>query len=163
MSKTFKGIVCMSANRVIGLDNKIPWNIPEEMQFFKKITLGGNLIMGRKTYESIKRTCLPFRDIYTLTNFNKYGWTKSEFNFKEGKSCTYIINNLNDLPEKDIWVCGGLSIYNLLKNNLSELYISTIKGVFEGDTVLPNGFEDGFCKKELILDEKNFFVTRYFN
>jgi dihydrofolate reductase len=152
----------MSANRVIGLDNKIPWNIPEEMQFFKKITLGGNLIMGRKTYESIKRTCLPFRDIYTLTNFNKYGWTKSEFNFKEGKSCTYIINSLNDLPEQDFFVCGGATIYSQLLSQISEFFVSKLHENYEGNVFMPP-FEHLFKKQEVILKSDKFETIRYFN
>ena len=52
---SFEAIFAMSQNRVIGKDGKIPWHIPEDFKFFKEITLGHRVIMGRKTLESIKK------------------------------------------------------------------------------------------------------------
>ena len=53
--KRFKAIVAMSVNRVIGKDNKLPWHLPEDLRWFKKLTTGNVIIMGRKTFESIGR------------------------------------------------------------------------------------------------------------
>ena len=52
-TKNFKAIVAMSLNRVIGKDNKLPWHLPEDLRWFKKLTIGNVIIMGRKTWESI--------------------------------------------------------------------------------------------------------------
>ena len=65
-SKNFKAIAAMSENRVIGNTGDIPWHLPEDFKWFKKTTMGGILVMGRKTYESIGRP-LPGRDTYVLS------------------------------------------------------------------------------------------------
>ena len=55
-------IVAMGSNRVIGKEGKMPWHIPEELQSFKTITTGSNVIMGRKTFESLGNKPLPKRE-----------------------------------------------------------------------------------------------------
>jgi dihydrofolate reductase len=161
MSKTFNGILAMDEARNIGFKNHLPWGKEySDLKFFKETTWKGNVIFGAKTFASLKSGGLPNRTLYVLTHFNPYGYNRSECNFVAGRSCITIINSLDDLPDGDFWICGGLSIYNLFRPKMSELYISTIKGVFEGDTVLPVGFEDGFDKKELIKENDKFKIVR---
>ncbi|MBR1843638.1 MAG: dihydrofolate reductase, partial [Opitutales bacterium] len=50
---TFKAIAAMASNRVIGRNNRLPWNLPEELQHFRQTTLQQTLLMGRKTFESM--------------------------------------------------------------------------------------------------------------
>src|SRR3989449_7648634 len=64
--KHFKAIAAMSLNRVIGQSNKIPWHLPEDFKWFKKMTTGQVIVMGRKTFESIGRP-LPDRSIIVLS------------------------------------------------------------------------------------------------
>ncbi|HSX19586.1 MAG TPA: dihydrofolate reductase, partial [Gammaproteobacteria bacterium] len=59
-------VAAMSQNRVIGVNNKLPWNIPEELQHFKHLTMGKPMIMGRKTFDSIGRRLLPGRKTIVL-------------------------------------------------------------------------------------------------
>ena len=59
-------VVAMADNRVIGKDNKMPWHLPDELQYFKKITLGKPIVMGRRTFESIGRP-LPGRKNIVLS------------------------------------------------------------------------------------------------
>src|SRR5688572_2445495 len=66
MPKKFKAIVAMSLNRVIGKDNKLPWHLPEDLRWFKKLTTGNVIIMGRKTWDSIG-TPLPNRESIVVT------------------------------------------------------------------------------------------------
>ena len=66
MSKHFKAIVAMSLNRAIGKDNKLPWHLPEDLKWFKKLTTGNVIIMGRKTWESIGKP-LPNRESIVVT------------------------------------------------------------------------------------------------
>src|ERR1041384_5288384 len=66
MDKSFKAIVAMSLNRVIGKDNKLPWHLPEDLRWFKKLTMGNVIIMGRKTWDSIGKP-LPNRESIVLT------------------------------------------------------------------------------------------------
>jgi len=64
-------IAAMANNRVIGLDNKMPWHLPADLQHFKKVTTGKPVIMGRKTFESIGRP-LPGRRNIIITRNNDY-------------------------------------------------------------------------------------------
>ena len=64
--KHFKAIAAMSENRVIGAGNKIPWHLPEDFKWFKKMTTGNVIVMGRKTFESIGKP-LPNRETIVLT------------------------------------------------------------------------------------------------
>ena len=64
--KHFKAIAAMSLNRVIGVGNKIPWHLPEDFKWFKKMTAGNVVIMGRKTFESLGKP-LPKRINIVLT------------------------------------------------------------------------------------------------
>jgi len=64
---SFKAIAAMSINRVIGCQQQLPWRIPEELQWFKQVTLHQTLLMGRKTFESMGCRPLPQRKIYVLT------------------------------------------------------------------------------------------------
>ena len=66
MSGKFKAIVAMSLNRAIGKDNKLPWRIPEDLRWFKKLTTGNVIIMGRRTWESIGKP-LPNRESIVVT------------------------------------------------------------------------------------------------
>src|ERR1041384_5335318 len=64
--KSFKAIAAMSLNRVIGAGNRIPWHLPEDFQWFKKMTTGHVVVMGRKTFESIGKP-LPHRETIVLS------------------------------------------------------------------------------------------------
>ena len=65
-------IVAVSQNNVIGLDNQLPWHLPEDLQYFKSVTMGKPILMGRKTYESIGRP-LPGRTNIVITRDSN--WT----------------------------------------------------------------------------------------
>src|SRR5579859_6942896 len=69
-TRHFKAIAAMSENRVIGRDNKIPWHLPEDFKWFKKMTTGQVVVMGRKTFESIGKP-LPNRTTIVLTRSNQ--------------------------------------------------------------------------------------------
>ena len=64
---SFKAIAAMSINRVIGCQQQLPWHIPEELKWFKQVTLNQTLLMGRKTFESMGCRPLPQRKTYVLT------------------------------------------------------------------------------------------------
>ena len=66
----FEAIFAMSQNRVIGKDGKIPWHIPEDFKFFKEITLGHRVIMGRKTFESLNKKSLVGRENIVISRQN---------------------------------------------------------------------------------------------
>src|SRR3954466_8943955 len=95
----------MSLNRVIGNGNKLPWHLPEDFKWFKKMTTGQVIVMGRKTFESIGKA-LPNRTTIVLsrTNFQHPGvQTISELG--------EIERAIPDLGGRQIFICGGAQIY----------------------------------------------------
>lgn len=155
---TFKMIAAMSLNRVIGKDNDIPWKIPEELQWFKKMTTDHVILMGRKTYESIGRP-LPHRISIVLTKRTPLPRIKG----------VRVINDLKSLntpplpPEKIIWIIGGAQLYNLAFPLCSDLYLTLVKqDISGGDTFFPP-FEHVFQEKERVADNDRFSIKHYIN
>ena len=79
--KHFKAIAAMSLNRVIGAGGRIPWHLPEDFKWFKKMTMGNVVVMGRKTFESLGRP-LPNRKNLILTHHPQRLIKKSSGNFR---------------------------------------------------------------------------------
>ena len=146
-----EAIAAMSKNRVIDSNNKIPWYIPSEFQWFKKTTMGDILIMGRKTFESIGKP-LPGREIIVIS--------KSKENI-EGVT---VIKNIKDIfnlnTERTIWITGGEKIYKNLLPECSEIILSIINQEFEGDAFFPK-FEKNFKLEKTIKKEKEFIIQKW--
>ncbi|MEI6782055.1 MAG: dihydrofolate reductase [Verrucomicrobiota bacterium] len=154
--KPFKAIAAMSLNRVIGADNRIPWHLPEDFKWFKKLTTGQVIVMGRRTFESIGKP-LPNRTTLVLT-----------------RSAGPIpgVRTLSDMSQLDpadpalagreIFICGGAQVYQQALPLCSDLYLTLVKRVVEGDTLFPP-FEDQFELIEEILDCPAFKILHYRN
>lgn len=138
-------IWAMDDNRVIGINNELPWHLPEDLKFFKRTTLGHPVAMGRKTLESIGRL-LPGRENIVLTRNEQF--------YYEG--CT-LIHSVQDLIEygheieKEIFVIGGAEIFQLFLPVADKLYVTRIHEQFKGDAFFP---EVNFEEWELVLREK---------
>ena len=125
-------IVAKAKNNVIGKNNKLLWNLPEDLKRFKNLTTGHTIIMGRKTFESIKRV-LPNRKHVILSN---------NPDFKVENENVEIVHSVQDLQkyildEEENFVIGGAMIYNLLIPYVTKLYVTEIEKDFEGDAVFP--------------------------
>ena len=141
----------MSLNRVIGNGNRIPWHLPEDFKWFKKLTTGNIVVMGRKTFESIGKP-LPNRTTIVLS--------KSGFGYA-GVETMRDLGELN--PEKesrDIFICGGAQVYAQALPLCSDLYLTLVKHTVEGDAFFPP-FEDLFKPVEQIMDRPEFTITHY--
>ena len=177
----------MSLNRVIGADGKIPWHLPEDFKWFKKMTMGNVVVMGRKTFESLGRP-LPNRKNMILTRhpqrlikshpeiFGQYHewrggrYLKRAYQFRFSKlgekleTEMLIFNSLDKLdPEEfpnDIFICGGAQIYEQALPRCSDLYLTLVKREVEGDAVFPT-FENKFELAEEIRDEPEFKILHY--
>jgi dihydrofolate reductase len=123
-------IVGIGKHRIIGKGNQLPWNIPEDLKNFKKITSGNTVIMGLKTYESIGRP-LPNRNNIVL-HFEK-------IDIPGVTVCTSIPESIEKAKEfgKDIFCIGGVSIYKQFLPLVDKLYISWIKKEYQGDMLFP--------------------------
>jgi dihydrofolate reductase len=149
-SSHFQAIAAMAPNRVIGCGNQIPWHLPEDFKWFKKKTMGHDLVMGRRTFESIGRP-LPGRQTFVLSRsgFSNPGVT--------------VFQSLSELPEveegRTRFICGGAEIYRLALPLCSELFLTRVKKDVEGDCYFP-AFEDSFELLD-VLEENNDFVIEH--
>ena len=118
-------------NRLIGNGGDLPWRIPEDLKKFKELTSGNIIIMGRKTYESIGKP-LPNRINMVVTRNKNYS--------AEG---VFIFNSIEaalrkaSVFHKEIFFIGGGAIYNEILSLVDTMYISHIKGSYNGDTYFP--------------------------
>jgi dihydrofolate reductase len=150
----FHAIAAMSENRVIGNWGKIPWHIPEDFRWFKHKTMGGTLIMGRKTFESIGKP-LPGRKTIVLSR------TPMALGIDSIRDLFELDKALASLPEP-YWVSGGADIYRQLIDRCRLLYLTRVKTTVEGDTFFPP-FEDHFELDQMIHENAQFRVERWIN
>ena len=140
-------VAAIASNNVIGKENSLPWNIPEDLKRFKQMTSGHTILMGRKTFDSIGRP-LPNRQNIVMT--------KDENFEREGIK---VINDFDEALElikesnEDVFVIGGSKIYELFEPVANSLAITRILKDFEGDAFFPD------INWELwqIEKEENFF------
>ena len=108
-------VVAMDDNRLIGKDNKLPWHLPADLAYFKKITIGKSILMGRKTYDSIGRPLPNRRNIVITRNTNiVIPGCEVVSNIEQALSIT------KDEPE--VMVIGGLAYVN----NYYQMYLDSI-------------------------------------
>jgi dihydrofolate reductase len=124
-------IAAMAEDRVIGLDNKMPWHLPADLQFFKRVTLGKPVIMGRKTYQSIGRP-LPGRTNIVLSRDKDLQI--------EGVTCVQTTEQALALVknEPEVMVIGGATIYEQFLQQTNRLYLTFIELKVAGDTQFPD-------------------------
>src|ERR1041385_8214209 len=149
--KHFKAIAAMSRNRVIGAGNKIPWHLPEDFRWIKQITTGHVILMGRKTFESIGKP-LPNRTTIVLS--------RSPFSHP-GVQVIASLEALSPLAVgRQVFICGGGQIYEQFLPLCSDLYLTLVQRVVDGDAFFPP-FEDQFAKVVDILERPDFKITHY--
>ena len=122
-------VVATDANRGIGIDNKLPWRLPEDMAHFKRTTLGHPVIMGRKTFESIGRPLPNRRNIVITRN---PGW-KHE-GVEAVTSISAAIKLVGDTPA---CIIGGAQIYAETLPFANRLIVTEIDKAFDCDTFFP--------------------------
>jgi dihydrofolate reductase len=120
----------MARNRVIGAHGKIPWHLPNELQLFKRITMGHHIIMGRKTFESIGRL-LPGRTTVIVTR--QRGYTVPG---------AIVANSLDAAiaacgDDEEVFVIGGGELYRDALPRARRIYLTTVDAEPAGDTFMP--------------------------
>ena len=130
-------IVALNQDGIIGINNKIPWYIPEDLQRFKKITEGHIVIMGRKTYESLPVKHRPLKNRLNIvlsrqTNINESNIEHDNLIFTTMDNIYDIIkeniynDDADDQNKKKIFIIGGSEIYNLFMNQCSIIHITEV-------------------------------------
>lgn len=147
----WRAIVAMAENRVIGDGARIPWHLPEDFRWFKETTMGGTLVMGRKTFESIGRP-LPGRTTVVLS--------RRGFHDPRVRAATDLADlEALDLPAP-VFICGGAQVYESALPRCAELLLTRVKRQVDGDTLFPP-FEHLFDFTETIRDTPDFTIERW--
>lgn len=152
-------IVATANNNVIGKENKLIWHLPNDLKYFKTLTTGKTIIMGRKTFESLPMI-LPNRKHVVLTRDKNYKVDD------ERVKIIYSVEELNTFKNdnEEHFIIGGAEIYNLLMPISEKLYITKIDETFEGDAFFPQISEKEWTvvdKKPGIVDEKNKYFHEF--
>lgn len=141
-------IAAMTKDGVIGLDNRLPWHLPEDLKRFRKITMGKPIVMGRKTFESLPGH-LDGRINIVLSRDPDY----------QPKACT-LYHTLSDALASlhgydEVMIIGGHSLYKQCLPLADTLYLTLIDSEIKGDTFFP----EIDWEQWTIIDRLDFDVT----
>jgi len=150
-------VVAMDDNRLIGKGNGLPWHLPADLAYFKKITTDNSILMGRNTYDSIGKPLPNRRNIVITRN--------SEISIKGCEVVNTIEKALSiTKDEEEVMIIGGANLFEQLLPNVSRLYITHIEGEFEGETYFPNYDENEWfdvSRESHQPDEKNNYAYQF--
>ena len=129
-------IVARAANGCIGRDNKLPWYLPGDLKYFKRVTLGKPIIMGRKTWESLKGP-LPGRTNIVITRQADYvaEGARVVANLDEALELATAVLHIEDGDE--VMVIGGAQIYQEALPQVTRMYVTEVHADVEGDAFFP--------------------------
>lgn len=131
-------IVAMAKGNVIGVNNSLPWHLPEDLQYFKAVTMGKPLIMGRKTFESIGRP-LPGRvNIVVTRNAAWHFEGVTTVNTLEGAiEVAKTVSESSNQEQTEVMIIGGAEIYRQALAFVTRLYVTEVELTIEGDAFFP--------------------------
>ena len=164
-----RSIVAVDSNNGIGYKNDLLFHIPEDMRFFRNITKGNTVVMGRKTFESMNNTPLKNRTNLVISS------NPHEVNINNDNVDNIVVGNLyeiNDLIKKklsndeDVYIIGGASIYDMYIDACKELYITKYTKSYDNvDTYFPDPSIHGFHKalniKCGIYDNTIYYIDKW--
>ena len=152
-------VVATDENNVIGKDNKLPWHLPNDLKYFKNLTWGMPILMGRKTFESIGKP-LPGRKSIVITRDQNW--------YYEGVEVVHTIDDAIDKAKeydvKEIFVIGGAEIFKTSFSTANRIYLTRIHHNFEGDVYFPevNGDDWNLTQnKPCMADDKNAYAHSF--
>ena len=129
-------VVAMTKNRVIGRDNQIPWKLVDDLKFFKRITMGKPIIMGRNTYESIGKP-LPGRPNIIITRNPEYEVDGAHvvLSIEEAFELAAQLTSPNE--DAEIAVIGGAQIFEKILPVADRIYLTQLNTEIDGDVFFP--------------------------
>ena len=150
-------IACVSKDYCIGLDGQLIWRIPADMEFFKNTTMGGVVVMGRKTFESIGNP-LPGRKNVVLSSqpltTPGVDWCTSKADLDE-----YLSHQ-----ETEIFIIGGASLYQMYLDRAENIYLTEVDGERPADAYFPKFEQSEFDRQVLTQGEADgikFEIVKY--
>jgi dihydrofolate reductase len=136
-------IAALATNRVIGIENRLPWKLSDDLKYFKALTMGHHILMGRKTYESIGRP-LPGRTTVIIT--------RGGFNAPAGCVVAHSIPEAIAAcgEDEEIFFVGGAELYRQALHIVDRLYLTEVHAEVQGDAWFPEYDRDRW--KEISRD-----------
>lgn len=126
-------VVAASENNVIGKNNQLLWHLPKDMKFFKNVTWGMPVVMGRKTFESLGSKPLNGRKNIIITR--QPGWKSEDVSVVNSVDAASAL--ANELGYKEIFIIGGGEIYMIAYERANKIYMTRVHTELEGDTYFP--------------------------
>jgi len=126
----FSIIAAIDKNNLIGRDNRLPWNIPEDLQFFRSITMGHPVVMGKNTWLSIWKP-LEGRVNIILTR-------ETELNVPGCIVVNTLEQIMDDFNSEELFIIGGASVFKQFLPIAQKIYLTRILHEFQGDTYFPS-------------------------
>ncbi|MGX7108414.1 dihydrofolate reductase [Facklamia miroungae] len=143
----------------IGYQNDLPWHLPSDLKFFKEVTMGHTMLMGRTTFESMDRRILPGRKTVVLTSQEDYGKDIDELE---------LVHSVEDVLElaknQELMVIGGAGVFKSLMEHVDKILRTVIEGEFPADTYMPDIDQNIFRLDKVIdlpADDKNPYPHRF--
>jgi dihydrofolate reductase len=156
---TLSLLVAADEHNVIGKNNQLPWHLPNDLKYFKNLTWGLPIVMGRKTFESIGKP-LPGRKNIVITRNKDYQ--------ADGVEVVHQIENAIEVARqagaREVFVIGGAEIFNSVFGKTDRIYLTRIHHRFEGDVFFPEVNESTWRlvkQHENQPDEKNKYAYTF--
>ena len=129
-------IAAVAQNNAIGINNKMPWYLPGDLRYFKAVTMGKPIIMGRKTFDSLRKP-LPGRTNIVITRDQawQHEGVKVVHNLDDALALAEDIALING--NEEVMVIGGAQIYQQALDKSDRLYLTKVHQSFEGDAYFP--------------------------
>lgn len=130
-------IAAISDNFVLGLNGKLPWNLPEDLQWFRDWTKGQTVVMGRKTFDSLGKP-LPKRDNWVISRLKETKQLEEKFpNVKVFSEVSEVLDHAKAMRLQEIFVIGGGEIYSQFLPYSTRLILTRVQGAIDGDAFYP--------------------------
>ena len=154
-------IVAMDENGGIGIENRLPWRLLDDLRNFKQLTMGHHIIIGRKTYESVGRP-LPGRTNIVVTRnpeFRAQGCLIAH-------SLAEALTLAQERGEDEVFICGGASLYAQALQDADHIYLTRAHAQIRADAFFPQFDETGWEEKSIYhheADERNEYPFTFQN
>ena len=155
-------VVAAAANNVIGSNNQLVWNLPNDMAFFKNITWGMPVIMGRKTFESLENKPLAGRFNIVITNHPENLQPKAPI--KTAGSLNEAIEIAATTAAKETFIVGGGKVYAEVLPRANKIVLTRVHAVVEGDAFFPSFSETEwrlFSNIDFAADDKHQYAYSF--
>ncbi|MDT8440729.1 MAG: dihydrofolate reductase [Desulfuromonadales bacterium] len=123
-------LVAMTTDRVIGVDGRLPWHLPEDLALFRRLTLGNSVLMGRRTFDAIGHPLAQRHNIVLSRTGTAIAGVTVCTGILEGLACAWRLG-------RPLFIIGGEELYRRALPIVDELHISWVRGEFRGDRHFP--------------------------